>query len=262
MPLQTIANDFQVLILMTVRILVLLSFTPIVSNKNSPFIIRVVLAAVFAYIVKNIMQTNAFESPKTLGDFVLLLAGEAMIGAILGFYIQMVYQFINGMSEFFSTLMGLRAVQILNPLSGESSAVITQFISITVMLVFVASYGIQKVFYYAIMQSFYAVNAYDLFKIPEESLLSFIIYNFTILFERSFMIALPIFTALLIVNIGLGLFGKVAPQMNLLVLGLPLQLGFGLFFMILFFPMLIKAFEASFDNAFSMITTFLRRVAL
>lgn len=260
MPFEVLLNDFQVLILIAIRVLVMLSFTPIISNMNVPFIVRIVLAVVFAYIVKYIMRLEIFEAPQTLGVFIVLLFGEALIGMILGFYLKMVYQFLSGISEFFSTLMGLRVVQVIDPFSGSSSAVITQFMSITVIMVFLTSHGLQRFFYYGVTQSFVAINAYSLFLVPHESLLGFVFFGFAKLFERAFIISFPIFIALLLVSIGLGLWGKVAPQINLLVLGMPLQLGLGLLFLFLFFPPLVRAFEINFDNAFSMITSFIKRV--
>lgn len=258
MPLTSIVNDFQILLLMSIRILVLLSFTPIISASQTPFFIRVVLAGIIAYIIKNVLGITPFETPSTLSQFVITFAGEALIGAVIGFYIQMIFMFLTSVSEFFTTLMGLRAAQVLNPLTGVQTIIVTQFISLIVMLVFISSYTLQKIFYYGIMQSFIALNTQAIFTSDTQSFLGFLFYSFSQLFERSFIIALPMFIALLIVNIGLGLFGKVAPQMNLLVLGLPLQVGMGMVFLLLFLPLFVNSIESTFDNMFHYITSFIR----
>lgn len=258
--MDVLVNEFIMIALITVRILVILSFTPIVSASQTPFFIRVVLAIVFAYIVRNSLGVEFNNPPTDLVSFLILLVGEALIGVIIGFYIQMVFLLLSIISEFFSTQMGLRAAQVLNPLTGVSSMVISQFFSILVMMVFLASYTLQRIFYYGITQSFYALNAGMLFQQQDSSYLGMLFYGFSKLFERSFIIAFPMFIALLIVNVGVGLLGKVAPQMNILVLGLPIQVGLGILLLIFFLPTIVHTMEGMFDDMIHMITRILKRL--
>ncbi len=263
MILDIVPEQLQILMLLSVRVLVIISLTPVLSQSGAPFFARVALAGLTTFAIQNLLQ-GSVEAPKTVGQFILFLTGEALIGAVIGFFIQMTFALLSMFSEFFSTQMGLRAAQVLDPLSGDTTAIVGQFASIIVTLVFISSFSLQRVFYYGIAQSFVALQSQDLFlyKGGTGSFVSFLFLGLTKLFERSFIIALPLFTSLLLVNIGLGLYGKVAPQMNLLILGIPLQVGLG--FLIFFFliPNLIHALEASFNIAFEYITTFIRGVRL
>ena len=258
MILGVFPEQLQILLLLSIRVLVILSLTPVISTANSPFFVRVALAIMTAFVVQNLIQTP-ITLPATIGGFIVLLAGETLIGAIIGFFIQMTFALLGMFSEFFSTQMGLRAAQVINPLSQDSTAVIGQFASLLVTLVFISSFSLQRVFYYGIAQSFMALNSQDLFFYNKDaSFLSFIFWGFARLFERSFIIALPIFTSLLLINIGIGLYGKVAPQMNLLILGIPLQIGIGFLVFMLLIPNLVTAIESFLDYSFQYITSFLR----
>jgi flagellar biosynthesis protein FliR len=53
----------------------------------------------------------------------------------------------------------------------------------------------------------------------------------------------------------MGLFGKAAPQMNLLMLGFPLAIGVAFVIMLLIMPFLVEAFDLALDGAFREIQT-------
>ncbi len=261
MILDILPEQLQILMLLSVRVLVIISFTPVLSHSGAPFFARVALAGLTTFAIQNLLQ-DTVSAPASVGQFVVFLAGEALIGAVIGFFIQMTFALLGMFSEFFSTQMGLRASQILNPLSGDTTAVVGQFASLIVTLVFISSFSLQRVFYYGIAQSFVALQSQDLFlyKGSAGSFMSFVFWGLTKLFEHSFIIALPLFTSLLLVNAGLGLYGKVAPQMNLLILGIPLQIGLGFLIFLFLIPNLVTAIEASLSMSFEYITTFIRGV--
>jgi flagellar biosynthetic protein FliR len=53
-----------------------------------------------------------------------------------------------------------------------------------------------------------------------------------------FKIAAPVAVALFVTNVALGLMARVAPQMNVFVVGLPLQIGIGLIMLAVSLPLL------------------------
>ena len=71
------------------------------------------------------------------------------------------------------------------------------------------------------------------------------------LFGTAMAIALPIFAALLLVSLALALLARVAPTMNLLMLGLPLSLGAGLVILLVTMPLLLNAAAAALDDGFA-----------
>lgn len=259
MGIDIVPQQMQALLLLSVRVLAILSFTPVVSSQHAPFFVRVALAVLTAFAVQPLLK-EAVYIPQTLGQYVVILAGEALIGSIIGFFIYMGFSLLSLFSEFFSIQMGLVAAQVLDPMSEETIDVVGQFASVIVTLVFISSHSLQKVFYYGVAQSFMALNSQDLFLHGggTGSFLSFVFFGFAKLFERTFIIALPIFAALLLVNIGIGLYGKIAPQMNLLMLGIPLQVGGGLLLMLFLLPNLVNGMETFLDSMFGYIGSFLR----
>jgi flagellar biosynthetic protein FliR len=55
---------------------------------------------------------------------------------------------------------------------------------------------------------------------------------------------------LLLTTVSLGIVGKAAPQMNLMMMGFPINIGFGFFVMMASMPFLVQAFSAVVNNGF------------
>lgn len=258
---EALLQQIQILTLFSIRILVIVSLTPVLSNRENPFFVRIALAVMTAFVIRNVVQ-YIIPVAKTIGEFLIFVTGEVLIGMVIGFFIQMTFAILGMFSEFFSTQMGLRAAQVMDPMTQDSTAVIGQIASIIVTLVFISSMSLQRMFYYGIAQSFIALKSYELFLYQGDngSFLSFIFLGLTKLFEQSFIIALPLFISLLMVNIGLGFYGKVAPQMNLLILGIPLQIAVGLLIFLFLIPNIVNAIDIFLNVAFNYITTFLKEV--
>ena len=78
-----------------------------------------------------------------------------------------------------------------------------------------------------------------------------------ILFETAFKIALPIISTLFIVTIAEGILAKVAPQMNIMMVGFPVRVAVGLISMLLIMPVFGGITASVFDGVFDFIEKFL-----
>ncbi|MBO4510670.1 MAG: flagellar biosynthetic protein FliR, partial [Lachnospiraceae bacterium] len=74
-------------------------------------------------------------------------------------------------------------------------------------------------------------------------------------FVIAFRIVLPIFAALLIVNAILAIMAKVAPQMNMFVIGMQLKVFVGLAVMLIVMQLIPTVGELIFDEMFDLMRT-------
>jgi flagellar biosynthetic protein FliR len=67
-----------------------------------------------------------------------------------------------------------------------------------------------------------------------------------------FIIALklgaPLMAVMLFTNVGLGIIARTVPQINIFIVGFPLQVATGLIFLALTAPMFVKITEGLFEN--------------
>ncbi len=255
-----LVDSFIVMLLIFVRIFTVILFIPLLSNQMVPIVVKVALGLLSAMAVQLVIGENFVVLPDSLFGFIAVVVGEAMIGITIGLFVQLVFLSLNMFSEFFSTQIGLRAAQVVNPLSGVEVAVLQQLINVLVILIFISSFTLQKIFFYGIYGSYIALNAFSFFS-EYSSFVSFILNNFLDLFMRSFLIAVPFLIVLSSINVGLGLFGRVAPQINLLILGIPIQLIVGFAFLFLAMPYVLELIDNVFDSSIMTIRNFLHEAS-
>jgi flagellar biosynthetic protein FliR len=82
-----------------------------------------------------------------------------------------------------------------------------------------------------------------------EGLWQIVIWGGT-LFSGALSIALPGITALLIVNLAFGVVSRAAPTLNLMSVGFPVILVFGLLVLVVSVPQLLSAFERLLSESF------------
>ncbi len=73
-----------------------------------------------------------------------------------------------------------------------------------------------------------------------------------------FEIAAPVAIALFLVNVMLGLMARVAPQMNVFVVGFPIQIAVGLIMLIVTMPLVGAVFPSLVDQSSHELDTVLR----
>jgi flagellar biosynthetic protein FliR len=68
------------------------------------------------------------------------------------------------------------------------------------------------------------------------------------MFVVAVKISAPVFVTLLLTNVGLGIVARTLPQMNVFIVGFPLQIGLGLATLAISIPMFYYVFEKYFNQ--------------
>ncbi|WP_422343572.1 flagellar biosynthetic protein FliR [Parasphingorhabdus sp.] len=166
----------------------------------------------------------------------VLIAGEVIIGLAIGFAIQIGYGAAFVAGETISNAMGLGFASMSDPQTGQSTPVIGQFFSIMATLIFLAMDG-------HLILAATIVSSYEYLP-PGSGLLSAdatlkLVYFGGTLFVAGLAIAFPVGSALLLMQIILGLLARSAPSMNLFAVGLPATLTLGLVMLAMAAPLMI-----------------------
>ncbi|MEH6757820.1 MAG: flagellar biosynthetic protein FliR [Parasphingorhabdus sp.] len=181
----------------------------------------------------------------SISGFVLIL-GELLIGLAIGFAVQIGYAAAFVAGETISNAMGLGFASMSDPQTGQSTPVIGQFLSIIATLILLAMDG------HLILAST-IVRSYE-FLPPGSGLMSadaaFRLANFGgSLFVAGLAIAFPMGSALILVQIIMGLLARSAPSMNLFAVGLPATLTLGLVMLAMASPLMIDGIAQSLSQS-------------
>ncbi|MBQ5470427.1 MAG: flagellar biosynthetic protein FliR [Treponema sp.] len=253
--LDSILNSAPLFLLVAARCAGLIFTLPLFSMRTVPRASKIALIGYLAFFLMGAADYSAYSKLITSDGvfdlyYILLLLGEAMIGVIMGFYVQIIFAAFSTAAQFFAFQMGFSAASAYDALSQVENPLMGQFFNLCAMLVFMQTQWFQKLFITGLNNSFEALNVFGLIT-EREKMVHFLLKGLTDLFADAFIIALPIMGTLILITICTGLLSKAAPQMNLLSEGFPIMilLAFGL--IILLFPTIVGFFEKSFNSGIS-----------
>ena len=250
MPYEELVDLLLVYLLVGLRFLGLLFSNPVFLAPAWPLPVRFWTAMLLAVVV---VPGANLTFPGVLFDqwpFLFVVAArEFVIGATLGLFAALPL-FALQMSGFFEgTQMGLGIATLFDPMSESQVALIGQLKYLLGVWFFFHWNG-HLLLVEALTQS---LRLIPLAKgtwgpgagIPWGSWLQ----DLCIL---SMQMALPLFGALLLADVGMGFVARTVPQMNLFVLGIPLKIGLGLFLLLAVLPMTVDVFHNSLERAVEM----------
>lgn len=215
----------------------MMTTSPLISAYPIPMQIKVWFMASVAFIMfPMVMATAGFEMPTNIPALSIILLKEFLIGYIAGFVANIVFVGVEISAELISMQMGLTAAQAMNPMTGDTSPILSQAYTILASFIFIGLNGYQWIFS-AIYKTFQIMPPGYNFAISGQFSHN-IIYLTSQIFIIGLSIALPIFSVLFITDVLLGFVAKMMPKMNIFMVAMPLKIYLGLIlFIMLIEPM-------------------------
>ena len=217
-------SNLDFLLLLFVRVTGFIYTAPFFSLKNVPQKVKVGLSGMLAIVLYSVVPGGSMHYASTV-EMILLIAKEAACGAIIGYFANIAYYILSMAGHLMDTEIGFSMVSTFDPVTNIQVTITSNLYTYLVMLVMMISdlhHYIIKAFVdsYTIVPVGKVVINGELYKVAVQ----FIVDYFII----AFRIVLPVFAAILVVNVVLGVLAKVAPQMNMFVIGMQLKVFVGL----------------------------------
>jgi flagellar biosynthesis protein FliR len=179
-----------------------------------------------------------------------LVIGEIILGLALGFAVQIGFAASLLAGEAISNAMGLGFASMMNPLGGQMSPAIGQFLSMLATFLFLVMGG-HLALAGIVADSFNALP-------PGEAWLSTgkiegLVHFGGLVFAAGLSIALPVGFAMVLVQIVLGIIARSTPTLNLFAVGMPAALLAGIVLLVMALPAmaegLMSALKAGLEHA-------------
>ncbi|MDQ2078082.1 flagellar biosynthetic protein FliR [Marinimicrobium sp. ABcell2] len=227
---------------------------PVIGAQTIPARTRVVLAFFTTLLVAPLLP----PPPDVLlisVEAMSMIVRELLIGIAIGFIFQVVMHVFVLAGQFVAMKMGLGFAAMNDPATGVNVTILSQFYLLLATLLFLSVNGHLMVIDF-LMQSFgtFPIGG------PGLGFDSFvhIAHLGSWMFRAALAIALPIFTAVLVVNMAFGAMNRSAPQMNVFTVGFPLTLIFGIFVMWVSLSVFLSSFELVMQEGFTTAREILR----
>ncbi|MBI4977310.1 MAG: flagellar biosynthetic protein FliR [Spirochaetes bacterium] len=241
-----------------VRMLALLTVAPMYSTTVIPFQVRAGASFVITALLFPLVADMRLTVPNEFIPYVLTVANEVMIGLLIGFLLSIIFAAFQTAARFFEVQMGFGVTDTLDPLSQISIPIIGQFQNLIATLVFISVKGHHLVIL-ALYESYKKLpvlgNASKtVFTAKSGTVIDVILTFSASMFSIALKLAFPMIATLFLLSLSLGLLAKAAPQMNILMLGFPVQVGLGIITYMVITPMLVGTIATVIQTTFIDIT--------
>ena len=221
---QLAGNELGGFILVLARVTPLFLLAPIFSSTVIPPVVKGMIAVGISVGLTPIAMHGQHIPSDPLQVAGLVVEG-LLVGASFAFALACLMAAIESAGSFIDVVAGFSYGELINPLYGDSSAVISRFYSLFGTMVFLVIGGDAWTLR-GLGRTFQLVPLTEAPKIG--SLVGGAEQVFSTIFTSAIEIAAPVLAALLITDVAFGVVSRVVPQMNVFAVGFPTKVAVAL----------------------------------
>lgn len=234
------------------RVSIVLFMLPFYGGDTIPKAVKAALTLVVTLAFWPHLALPGSAFPMHPVSIILMILGEAAMGLTLGLTVHFIFAAIQTGGQIVGFQMGFAMVNVIDPITGTSEAVTAHFLWMVAMLTFLTLGG-HLYLLFAVTKSFDLVPPGSLFITP--AVVGRVLEFSGQMFILAVHIAAPIMVSLFLVDLGLALVSRAAPQMNVLFVGFPIKVGVGFFFLGLVFTIISNYMGRFIDQFLSIFDT-------
>ena len=256
---EILQNHAAVFLLVLVRISGIFIMAPFLGSINIPQYVRVGTALVISIVMFPSVDaiSGTQPVPPTVIGYAALVLKELFVGWLIGFVAYLSFATIHMAGKVMDMQVGFSIVNVMDPSSGQQIPLIGSFLYNLSVIVFLVTNG-HHVLLTALIRSFQSVPLQSMSADPS---IAELITRFTVgIFTTGMQIALPVSFAILLTNVGLGILARTMPQLNIFVVGVPLQIVVGLFMLSIVVPFYVLFLDVLFNEVYGNISLVLRAI--
>lgn len=231
--------------LVLLRVGALIGTMPLFGDQVVPVRVKAGLSLVIAILL---FPTVSSSLPTVSTDFMSMLfrmISETLIGAALGFAARLIFAAAQLAGEMIGFQVGFSVANVIDPVSSTSVSLVGQFLYLFAMLIFVITNS-HHIFFAAIADSFRLVPLLS-FHVSGDFMM--LLMNLCRdMFVLAVKLSIPVIAVILFTNVGLGIVARTVPQINVFIVGFPLQITVGLIFFGLSLPLCGSLLQSAYGH--------------
>ena len=211
----------------------MIASAPLFSHYPMPEQVKIWLSALVAFILfPMISSTMNFVLPTDFPGLFIYLLREFAVGFMIGFIMNLIFAAVQIAGEFISIQIGISMSQILDPVTGASSPILSQMFIILASFVFIALNAHQWLF--AAIYKSYTAFPPGLDFVFTGGVVENILHLSAQMFFISISMILPVFWVMFVSEVLMGFMSKMMPQMNIFMVAIPFKIYIGVILILMF----------------------------
>ncbi len=233
--------DFEILLLILVRISCLVYVAPFFNTKNVPAIAKIGLSVFVSILIFGSVDTSTVEYTGVLGYAVIVLK-EGITGLLIGLAASVCNSIILFAGNIIDMDIGLSMATEFDPINNTQVTLTGNLYNYFILMLLVVTD-----MHHYILRAF--IDAFTVIPVNGQvfdwdHLMKSMTTYMGDMFVIAFRIILPVFACIMILNCILGIMAKVSPQMNMFAVGMQMKIMVG--FVVLFLTVTLLPSVANF----------------
>ncbi len=219
-----ILSQWELFLLILVRITAFVHTAPFFSMANVPTRVKLGLSIFISILVFSMSPDQSYYYDGVIG-YAFLIAKEAIVGLIIGFLANICLQTLHFAGYIIDVNIGMAMATMYDPGTKMQVNITGNLYYYLVLLLMLIS-DLHQFMVSAIAETFtiIPVGAATVNPGLYSTAVGFIANYFVI----GFRIALPVFIAVIVLDVILGIMARISPQMNMFAVGIQLKVFLGL----------------------------------
>ena len=237
-------------VLLFFRVSALMISSPIFGRKTIPNVTKIGFCLVLTYVMflaapnPNAVQTNSVI------EYVFLIGKELLFGIVLGYVTTLFFSITSTAGYLVDMHMGFGMVNVMDISNNVSVPVTGNLFNVIMLISFLSVNGLHKLIY---------ILKATLTQIPighvviNANIAAIALEVFVLAFVLAVNVSIPVIASSLLGELIMGLMMRIAPQMNMFVVGMPLKVLLGIIILMLILPAYVSFTNVIFERMFDAI---------
>ncbi|MGA2192248.1 MAG: flagellar biosynthetic protein FliR [Nitrospirota bacterium] len=238
-----------------VRLLGFFGIAPIFGGKRLPATFTVLLALTLTAALAPVVGGGGLSAETGTSALVTCIIGEALLGLLLGFMVQLVFSGFGLAGQITGLQLGFGIVTLFDPGSESQDSAFGQFYQLAAVLFLLLTDG-HYMLIGALVRSFRAIPPGGIHW--SEALGPILVTYSAKAIVLGVVIAAPVMAVMFLVNLGHGVLSRLFPQMNIFIVSMPVTIIVGFIVIISCLPLMGEMFGKGFSMSWEGIDAVLR----
>ncbi len=246
--------DLEYFLLILVRVASFVYLAPFFSMSSTPRNVRIAISFFISALLYHAITPAQAVVVDSVVEYAVIVIKEAVAGLLIGLSTQICTSIFAFAGHIADMEIGLSMVQLMDPNTRQNTSFTGALYNYAFTLIMIAS-GLYRYLLGALADTFTLIPINGAVFHSDRLLNSMVVFlsDYVLI---GFRIILPIFACILMLNAVLGIIAKVAPQINMFVIGIQLKVLVGLSVLFLMMGLLPTASDMIYSEMKKMMVMF------
>lgn len=236
---------FTAFLLVFIRMSSFTVVVPIFFPKGTPQIVKVMFSGIIAFVLLPMIDYTYLSEISSNFQLIVYCLSEIATGLTFGFITSLCFYCIRLAGFIMDMQVGFAMISMFDPTSEGNVTLIERILYWFSLITFLIIDG-HHMLIKTLVESFNVIHLGKFILSQKSAML--VIEVFIKYFELGLRIAIPIVLIIILTDLTMGLMAKTVPQLNIMILGLPVKILLGLSVLSLSLPMFYNILVTAFDN--------------